>query len=127
MHSDRRALYVRIPLPTAKKLDHFTAEHGISKQDVVADLLEERLPQTWTRRVVVESADDALAVGRAEFFPSEPSEVLTAEEAAEFLRTDAATVTTMAENGTLPGRKLGDEWRFTHSALLRWLGAEEEE
>ena len=127
MHPDKRALYVRIPLPTAKKLDHFAAEHGIPKQDVVADLLEERLPHTWTRRVVVESADDTMAVGRAEFFPSEPSEVLTAAEAADLLRTDEATVIAMADDGTLPGRKLGNDWRFTGTALMRWLGAEEEE
>ena len=127
MEPDRRALYVRIPLPTAKKLDLFAAEHGVPKQDVVADLLEERLPHTWTRRVVVESADDTLAVGRAEFFPSEPAEVLTAVEAAELLRSDEATVIAMAADGILPGRKVGDEWRFTRSAVLRWLGGEQEE
>jgi excisionase family DNA binding protein len=33
----------------------------------------------------------------------------------------------MAEDGKLPARKVGDEWRFTRSALLRWLGGEEEE
>jgi hypothetical protein len=33
----------------------------------------------------------------------------------------------MAEDGTLPGRKVGDDWRFARSALMRWLGAAEEE
>jgi excisionase family DNA binding protein len=127
MEPDRRALYVRIPLPTAKKLDHFAAEHGISKQDVVADLLEEQLPHTWTRRVVVESADDTLSVGRAQFFPNEPAEVLTPDEAADLLRSDAATVIAMAEDGTIPARKVGDEWRFARTALMRWLGGAEEE
>jgi excisionase family DNA binding protein len=129
MAEQRKPLYVRLPAPTAKKLDHVAVELGISKQDLVADLVEQRLPFPGggTRRVVVETADDSLAVGRAEFFPAEPMEVLTAAEAAELLRTDEATVITMAEDSTIPGRKIGDNWRFTRAALLRWLGADEEE
>ena len=129
MTDQRKPLYVRLPAPTAKKLDHVAVELGMSKQDLVADLVEQRLPFPGggTRRVVVETADDSLAVGRAEFFPAGPDEVLTTAEAADLLRTDPATVSVMAEDGTLPGRKLGDDWRFTRSALLRWLGAEEEE
>jgi excisionase family DNA binding protein len=127
--SDRKPLFVRLPAPTAKKLDHVAVELGMSKQDLVADLVEQRLPfpGASTRRVVVETADDTLAVGRAEFFPAELAEVLTIAEAADLLRTDEATVTSMAEEGKLPGRKLGDDWRFTRSALLRWLSLEEEE
>jgi hypothetical protein len=33
----------------------------------------------------------------------------------------------MAEQGTLPGRKVGDDWRFARAALLRWLEGDEEE
>jgi excisionase family DNA binding protein len=129
MAEQRKPLYVRLPAPTAKKLDHVAVELGISKQDLVADLVEQRLPFPGggTRRLVVETADDSLAVGRAEFFPAEPMEVLTAAEAAELLRTDEATVITMTEDSTIPGRKIGDNWRFTRAALLRWLGADEEE
>ena len=32
---------------------------------------------------------------------------------------DAATVISMAEEGTLPGRKVGDDWRFARAALLQ--------
>jgi excisionase family DNA binding protein len=124
---ERKPLYVRLPAPTAKKLDRFAVELGISKQDLVADLVERRLPSAGSRRVVVETADDTLSVGRAAFFPREAPEVLTVDEAAELLRSDAATVKSMAQEGTLPGRKVGDEWRFTRLALLRWLGGEQEE
>jgi excisionase family DNA binding protein len=129
MAAQRKPLYVRLPEPTAKKLDHVAVELGMSKQDLVADLVEQRLPfpGAGTRRVVVETADDSLSVGRAEFFPAEPVEVLTAAEAADLLRSDEATVIAMAEEGTVPGRKIGDDWRFTRSAILRWLGSEEEE
>ena len=125
--SEKKPLFVRLPAPTAKKLDRFAVELGMSKQDLVADLAERRLPHAGSRRVVVETADDSLAVGRAEFFPAEPTEVLTTAEAADLLRTDEATVRQMAEEGNLPGRKVGDDWRFTRAAILRWLGGEEEE
>jgi excisionase family DNA binding protein len=123
----RKPLYVRLPAPTAKKLDRFAVELGMSKQDLVADLVDKQLPSAGSRRVVVETADDTLTVGRASFMPNEPSEVLTAAEASELLRSDEATVIAMAADRVLPGRKVGGEWRFTRSAILRWLAGEQEE
>jgi excisionase family DNA binding protein len=105
-----RPLYVRLPDEAAEKLHQAAFELGLPKQDIVTSLLQ-----------------DHLTVGKHEFFPNQPEDVLTAEEAAELLRTDAATVIAMAEDGKLPGRKLGDDWRFARNALMRWLGAEEEE
>lgn len=105
-----RPLYVRLPDEAAEKLHQAAFELGLPKQDIVTSLLQ-----------------DHLTVGKAEFFPSQPEDVLTADEAAELLRSDAATVIAMAEDGKLPGRRLGDEWRFARTALMRWLGAEEEE
>jgi|SRR5215211_3748567 len=105
-----RPLYVRLPDEAADKLARAAVELRTPKQNLVAHLVENHL-----------------TVGKHDFFPNAVEDVLTAEEAAELLRTDAATVIAMAENGTLPGRKLGDDWRFARAALLRWLGAEEEE
>ena len=105
-----RPLYVRLPDEAADKLARAAVELRTPKQNLVAHLVENHL-----------------TVGKHDFFPNAVEDVLTAEEAAELLRTDAATVIGMAENGTLPGRKLGDDWRFARAALLRWLGAEEEE
>lgn len=48
-------------------------------------------------------------------------DVLTAEEAAEFLQFSAYTVRELAREGKLPGRKVGKEWRFSRAALLEWL------
>ena len=41
--------------------------------------------------------------------------------AAELLQVEPATVAELAEKGELPGRRVGDDWRFARSALLEWL------
>ena len=105
-----RPLYVRLPEATADKLARAAVELRTPKQNLVAHLVENHL-----------------TVGKHEFFPYAVDEVLTAEEAAELLRGDTATVISMAEQGTLPGRKVGDDWRFARVALLRWLEGDEEE
>jgi excisionase family DNA binding protein len=125
---DKRPLYVRLPSAAAEKLDRAAFELKTTKQNLVAELVEAHLPLASTRRVVVESMDDALTVGHHSFVPAEALDVLTLAEAAELLRIDEQTVAKAAERGELPGRKLGGEWRFARSAVLRWLaGAGEEE
>jgi excisionase family DNA binding protein len=57
-----------------------------------------------------------------EAVPGAAPEVLTAEQAAELLQTDAAAVRALADAGELPGRRIGDDWRFLRSAVLAWLG-----
>jgi hypothetical protein len=32
-------------------------------------------------------------------------------------------VRALADAGELPGRRIGDEWRFLRRAVLAWLGA----
>jgi excisionase family DNA binding protein len=124
----RRPLYVRLPNDAAEKLDRAAFELRVAKQDLVADLVENHLNNVArTRRVVVESLDDSLTVGHHSFTPIEDLEVLTLEEAADLLRIDAEQVTQLAESGDIPGRKLGDEWRFTRTRLLDWLGNTDEE
>jgi excisionase family DNA binding protein len=48
-------------------------------------------------------------------------EVLTAEEAAEFLGFNPVTIRQKARLGEIPGRKIGKEWRFSRRVLLEWL------
>ena len=73
------------------------------------------------RRVTVETTDDRLTVGHAEFRPHTPPDVLTVDELAAWLQTDPAAITQLAEDGELPGRKLAGEWRFAREAVLDWL------
>jgi excisionase family DNA binding protein len=124
---DKRPLFVRLPTDAAEKLDRAAFELRTSKQDLVAELVQSHLPLASTRRVVVESVDDSLTVGHHSFVPSEALEVLTAAEAAALLRTDEETVDKMAESGELPGRKVGQEWRFARPAILDWLAHSNEE
>lgn len=49
--------------------------------------------------------------------------VLTLEEAAAYLRLPAETVSGRASQGEIPGRRIGDEWRFLQSALDDWLSS----
>jgi excisionase family DNA binding protein len=48
-------------------------------------------------------------------------QVLTLEEAADFLRVSPNTAEELAAHGTIPGRRIRDEWRFLKSALEDWL------
>lgn len=55
--------------------------------------------------------------------------VLNLKEAAEFLGLSVPTVRAMAENGELPGRKMGavgTRWRFLRSNLEEYLSAPQE-
>ena len=49
--------------------------------------------------------------------------MLTLEELAELLSLDVESTRALAERGELPGRKLGEEWRFSRSAVLDWLSS----
>ena len=125
----RTALYVRIPQSQAEKLDRAAFELKVPKQDLIAGLVEDMkiAPGFTRRRTEVVEVDDGLSVGRASFLPSGPPEVLTLREAADLLQVEAGVVRAMAEDGSLPGRKLGDEWRFARIGLLRWLAGEDGE
>ena len=52
-------------------------------------------------------------------------EVLNAVQAAQLLQLDEQLVLELAEQGRLPGRKLGPAWRFSRAALIAWLGGTE--
>jgi excisionase family DNA binding protein len=50
-------------------------------------------------------------------------EILTPQQAAEFLQVPVLTVQRQAKAGRLPGRRVGKEWRFSRTGLLEWMGA----
>jgi excisionase family DNA binding protein len=49
--------------------------------------------------------------------------VLTAGEAAAWLKLDEDAVIAAAGAGELPGRRIGGAWRFSRRAILAWLEA----
>jgi excisionase family DNA binding protein len=124
------ALFVRLPLEEAEKLDRFAFERRIPKRDVVRTLLAEHLDDAdviWRQPLpspMPMPPGAEVVVGRAEFTPADAQEVLTVEQVAELLQVDPDDVSALADAGELPGRKIGDEWRFLRSAVLGWLAAE---
>jgi excisionase family DNA binding protein len=110
------ALFVRLPANAAEKLHRAAEAMGMRKKDIVAGLVSRHLgPPTQTLGSYSFQAYDA----------ADPPEIMNAEQAAQFLQVDEATVLEMAEAGKLPGRKLGKDWRFSRAALVAWLAEPE--
>jgi excisionase family DNA binding protein len=112
MSNERTPLFVRLPRRQAAALDRLSDATGRRKQSLVSEFLEGGL--TVAR---------PLSVGRVEVTntPGVADEVLTLEEVAELLKVPAAAVRSRAEEGELPGRRFGKEWRFARMAILAWL------
>jgi excisionase family DNA binding protein len=56
---------------------------------------------------------------------SQPQGTMTLADVAELLQADEETVAALADKGELPGRRIGEEWRFARSAVLDWLAGGE--
>lgn len=138
--SEREALYVRIPTDQARSLDRASFELKLSKQDLVSALLERYVDPSSAagleslralhgpldadgNRITIEPQSQGLTLGRHDFRPDPVADVLTLADAAGLLQVDEAAVTRLAEAGELPGRRIGEEWRFTRQAILDWLSA----
>jgi excisionase family DNA binding protein len=50
-----------------------------------------------------------------------PATVLTLSEAAALLRVDAGDLERLAQDGGVPGRRIGASWRFACAAVMTWL------
>jgi len=114
---DRVPLYVRLPRAQAAALDQLVDSTGRRKQQLVSELLSDRLEVGY-----------AEVHERPVHTPGAEADVLTLDELAELLRVDPGPVLQRAQRGELPGRRLGAEWRFSRVAVLDWLaGGEAEE
>ena len=51
-----------------------------------------------------------------------PREVLTLNEMAGYLRIPISTAYKLAQEGKLPGQKVGKHWRFLKDTIDQWLG-----
>ncbi|NKB18905.1 MAG: helix-turn-helix domain-containing protein [Alphaproteobacteria bacterium] len=47
--------------------------------------------------------------------------ILTAQEAANFLRIKTDTLYSLVDRDSLPGAKIGNQWRFIEEDLIHWL------
>lgn len=48
-------------------------------------------------------------------------EVMSFKEAAAFLKLNKNTLVKLAREGKIPAQKAGKQWRFSKSALMKWL------
>lgn len=127
------ALYVRLPTNAVDKLDRAAQTLGVHKKDLIAGLvtkyvdpdsvhgLDELGQLAQPRRPAGPGSDGGTTLGSYSFRPYELPEVLTAEQAGQFLQIPESVVLELAEAGRLPGRKLGAVWRFSRAALVDWL------
>ena len=50
-----------------------------------------------------------------------PGSVLTIDELADYLKISKSTLYKLAQDGALPGQKVGKRWRFHKDAIDSWL------
>lgn len=105
-------LYVRLAAEQARRLEEAVSSSGKSKRQLVEDAVRDHL------------AGEPIAVGRITLNEEAP-EILTAGEAAALLRVRESELVAAARLGELPGRAIGEEWRFSRAALLAWLRRDE--
>ena len=51
------------------------------------------------------------------------TDIMTSEEAAEYLRIGIVTLKKKAREGSIPAAKIGRAWRFRRKDLEEWVGA----
>jgi excisionase family DNA binding protein len=128
------ALYVRLPHEQFEKLHRAAEALSTNKKALVTTLVSHyvdpdsdagldrlRAIATRPRRITVDLPSDEMTVGHHAFTPAPLTDVLTPAQAAELLQVPEDEVIELAEAGTLPGRRIGDRWRFSRPALIAWL------
>jgi excisionase family DNA binding protein len=129
------ALYVRLPHAEFAKLERAAEALATNKKSLVTTLVSQYVdPDTpggidrlramagsLPRRVTVDLPEAGVTVGHHAFTPAPRPEVLTPAQAAELLQVGEDEVVALAEAGTLPGRRIGEQWRFSRPALIEWL------
>ncbi len=51
----------------------------------------------------------------------DPPQVMTIDELAAYLQVAKSTLYKLAQEGKVPGQKVGKHWRFSKTAIDRWL------
>lgn len=51
----------------------------------------------------------------------QPDAVLTIDELAEYLKLSKSTLYKLAQEGKVPGQKVGRHWRFRKQTIDQWL------
>ena len=102
-------LFVRLAQEEARQLEQAVVASGKTKRRLVSEAVREHL------------TDDGLVVGHAAL-REVGDEVMTAAETAVLLKLDESEVLAAAKRRQIPGRQIGESWRFSRGAILAWLG-----
>lgn len=58
--------------------------------------------------------------------PVDPRQILTIVELSEYLRIPKSSLYKLAQDGKVPGQKVGRHWRFHRAAIDEWLRRDKE-
>jgi excisionase family DNA binding protein len=123
--ADETALFVRIPAEEADKLHRAASVLGAPKRELITNLVARYVdPENPAALNELGGARADWTVGQHSFRPVEELEILTPAQLAALLQLEEETVLELAERRELPGRKVGEEWRFSREAILAWLAEE---
>ncbi len=125
---DYTALFVRIPSEEAEKLHRAADFLKTPKRELITKLVAHFDPEdpVWTRPTGGPvRAQAEFGFGQHSFRPASELEILTPAQLAGLLQVDEEVVVELAEQRELPGRKVGEEWRFSREAILAWLAEQE--
>jgi excisionase family DNA binding protein len=124
--TDETALFVRIPSAEAAKLHRAADALGAPKRELITRLVAQYVdPENPAMLSALGGARAEWSVGQHSFRPADELQILTPAQLAGLLQVDEAVVVELAEQRELPGRKVGEEWRFSREAILAWLAEEE--
>jgi excisionase family DNA binding protein len=124
--NDETALFVRIPTSEAAKLHRAADALGAPKRELITRLVAQYVdPDDPTAMSALGSAQAEWSVGQHSFRPASELEILTPAQLAGPLQVEEEVVVELAEQRELPGRKVGEEWRFSREAILAWLAEPE--
>jgi excisionase family DNA binding protein len=122
--ADETPLFVRIPSAEAAKLHHASNMLGAPKRELITRLVA-RYVDPSDLDALTELGGSGWTVGQHSFRPAAELEILTPAQLAGLLQIEEATLIELAEKKELPGRKIGEEWRFSREAILAWLAEDE--
>lgn len=100
--------------------EEFRTSAGLPRKKMIVSFLDREDPEPGAE-AGADAGPDHFFHKRVRFDGGEPQEVLTLEAAAELMHVGAEDIEALAGAGELPGRKIGDSWRFSRAALLAWL------
>jgi excisionase family DNA binding protein len=108
---ERAALFVRLPMHVMSSIDELVRSTGRTKQAIVTEFVESAVGASGPQTLVTTVADNGSAIDA----------VIDLSEVAALLRVSPEQVLRQVETGALPGRRFGEDWRFSKVAVLRWL------